>query len=219
MEYERHVDCAWLPAGPGQEQVQGEYSRLLALLDRICASNFPARHGYLTLREPLEGRGLRMRVLHDDFCGQVEVRVEDGASPAGSGQLAIQMRTSAGSRHLEQVAHAGARWLGICRPAGAFLGGTVLVGGAALLLGGGDTLFAAAFFLLLCAVLPVAGWGLGAWLGERVVSGTEDRAVGRTCADRVLQRDLRRWRAVSRLLLSRQRRLMTAGRRQLPFRR
>ncbi|TPV96697.1 MAG: hypothetical protein B7733_03400 [Myxococcales bacterium FL481] len=220
MGYERHVACAVLPADDHFECVRGEVEGLTAALRRICASNFPVRQGYLTLSEPLDDGqlGVRLRVIHNDFCGDVELAVDFDGAPAAAGSTAIRVRTSAGSQELARLEHLAARWVAFCRPAGAGLGALLVIAGTIALGGIGNLLFAAMFVLVLAVALPMVGWSVGGFVGERLASGTHDRAIDRVCSDGALQRDLLRWKAVSRHLVAR-RRHGRRGRRLPPFRR
>ena len=219
MGFERHTACAVLPADDRVEYPQGQLAGLTTSLQRICASNFPVRQGYLTFSEPLaDGQpGVRLRVIHDDFRGDVELHVEPSDLAQPGTAAAIRLRTSAGSQRLLRAERAAAKLASVSRPTGAVLGLLLVIAGAAALVGMSNLTLAAMFLLVMAAALPMAGWSLGAYVGERLAFGTHDRAVGRVCSDRSLQRDLLRWKAVSRLLLSRRRRAKM-GRRLAPFR-
>lgn len=219
MGYERHVACAVLPADESLAPGPGQLDGLASALRQICASNFPVRQGYLTLSEPLaNGRpGVRLRVIHDDFCGDVELAVEADAAATAGTTSAIRVRTSAGSQDLARAEDRAARWVASCRPAGAGLGALAVIAGTIALAGIGNLMFAAMFVLVMAIALPMAGWILGGFVGERLASGTHGRAIDRVCSDRALQRDLLRWKAVSRLLMAR-RRQIRRSRRLAPFR-
>ena len=184
------------------------------------ARHFPRREGYVSVVERLEGPmgGVRLRVQRGDFRAQADV-VGDLAQRNGTAQPSIVLKSSAHSDRVDEAMQIEQRQEAALAAGGA-ISGLAVFGylSASVLWGVLQPMLVIMALFVLAVFLPLGGFNFGYWLGERIGTARRNMILFETVEDSALQQDLRRWRALARQL-SVERRSLTRGARELPFRR
>ncbi len=167
---------------------------------------FPERDGYrVTISSPAgASNGVRLSVVRGNFRASVGIEsILDPARRTG-GQQAIRMFGRAEATSLvvaEQVSHRSVRRLrqvGMALSGGLFFSFLWVIAGAQ----SGAYILAALLTMVAGIMMTTVGASLGGYLGEWVAEKARRRALNQTSEDKLLQDDLRRWRALSRELSS-----------------
>jgi hypothetical protein len=210
-------------AGRRPVELQSDLRALSVSLERAWSHHFPRERGYVTRVDAFDpARGITSLVAsRGDF--DARLTLEHGADDAVRDPdrgLRIRVYGRAASlaiTHAEEIAE---RRVARGRAIGAVLGLLPFVGLAWLSVGVANPIFVLGGLLMVVALVTsvFVGATIGASLGERFGEAARRRAREAAARDPGVEHDLRRWKSLTRVLMS-ERAAFVGGRAQQPFRR
>lgn len=202
-------------------QVRDEVRTMVDWARETWETNFPARDGYeVEVDSPAgRGHGVQLKVQRGDFRAAVEI--ENGLAPSrrsAGDRLQVRMFGRAQSSAIARTETRASSWIAGGRHIGAGLGLLAAVVLPPAPFATGMVLLGVMFWTVIALAATIAGGAFGAFVGERLADGARHRAEREATGDQHLQRDLQRWRALSRQLAAKRSTLAEGAVAGQPFR-
>ncbi|MCX4243774.1 hypothetical protein [Paraliomyxa miuraensis] len=209
-------------AGRKPAEVEHDVRALVRSSTSAWTRHFPAERGYQVVVEPAAdpAQGLRMSVRRGEF--EATVAIEHELELRGRGAVSasplVRMFGRARANAVVRANAVGDRLIRHGRLIGGGVGLCLFLLLGWFMIGVNNPVYMLGGMLLMVALMMalVAGSTLGAWVGERLAARSVDRVVRLLTRDADLHDDIRRWKAVSRLMVAQ--RTTLAGHRRSPFR-
>ena len=178
-------------------------------VERLCATHFPRRHGYMRVCRRIEHPlGVRVRIERGDFFAEATLQAEPGlrrrgrlrGRPSPAAIVAIRMFGEAGSSQLQAARGRRERLVQSARMLGGALGLLSFGFLCWLSIGAHNPVFFLSGLLLSVALLVcvIGGSGGVGWIAEQIGDAWVRRAVLAMACDRQQRDDYRRFRSLAR---------------------